>query len=143
MKIHDVPITVFTEDDSSAIATKVGTLLMLYSYTLVMCTELWVYRPKKMGTTPKKTKMVFEKDSESKVEEVQNKTANFMASKISKVNKGYIRGTGAKNSSLNEQRKKSYGVDPYDDANFNTLILTDVVIVRLQQEVLQLPRQST
>ncbi|GJZ39703.1 hypothetical protein Tco_0586266 [Tanacetum coccineum] len=86
-------------------------------------------------------KMVFEKDSESKVEEVQNKTANFMASKISKVNKGYIGGTGGENSSLNEQRKMSYGEDPYDDANFNTLILTHVVIVRLQQEVLPLPRR--
>ncbi|GJT97414.1 hypothetical protein Tco_1092932 [Tanacetum coccineum] len=102
-----------------------------------------VYRPKKTGTTPKKTKMVFEKDSESKVEEVRNKIANFMASKISKVNKGFIGGTGAENSSLNEQWKKSYGDDPYDDANFNTLSLTDAVVVRLQQEVLQLPRQST
>ncbi|GKA36901.1 hypothetical protein Tco_0723466 [Tanacetum coccineum] len=43
-----------------------------------------VYRPKKTSTTPKKTKaskkvdeMVFEKDSESEVKEMQNEIANF------------------------------------------------------------------
>ncbi|GJS47941.1 hypothetical protein Tco_0598062 [Tanacetum coccineum] len=41
VKFHDVLITAFTEDGLSAIATKLGSLLMLDSYTAVMCTDSW------------------------------------------------------------------------------------------------------
>ncbi|GKC38645.1 hypothetical protein Tco_1051029 [Tanacetum coccineum] len=41
VKFHDVLIIVFTKDGLSVIATKLGTPLMLDSYTSVMCTELW------------------------------------------------------------------------------------------------------
>nr|GEX61806.1 hypothetical protein [Tanacetum cinerariifolium] len=40
-KFHDVPISVFTQDALRAIATKLGTPLMLDSYTLVVCTDSW------------------------------------------------------------------------------------------------------
>ncbi|GJU24609.1 hypothetical protein Tco_1163230 [Tanacetum coccineum] len=176
MKIHDVPITVFTEDDLSAIATKVGTLLMLYSYTLVMCTELWVKSSYARAMidlradteTAKMFKLqvdwppngcilkeaclgCYEEHPNHKTRfswnpnwlEVLNGLQTKEDGHDTKENKGYTGGTGAENSSLNKQRKKSYGEDPYDDANFNTLILTDAVIVRLQQGVLQLPTQNT
>nr|GEY28107.1 hypothetical protein [Tanacetum cinerariifolium] len=41
VKLHGVPVTVFTEDDFSAIATKFGTPLMLDSYTSDMCMQSW------------------------------------------------------------------------------------------------------
>ena len=41
VKLHDVPITAFTEDGLSAIATKLGNPLMLDSYTAAMCTDSW------------------------------------------------------------------------------------------------------
>ncbi|GJU70299.1 U5 small nuclear ribonucleoprotein helicase [Tanacetum coccineum] len=41
VKFHDVPITVFTQDGLSAIATKLGKSLMLDSYTAAMCTDSW------------------------------------------------------------------------------------------------------
>ncbi|GKC42458.1 RNA-directed DNA polymerase, eukaryota, reverse transcriptase zinc-binding domain protein [Tanacetum coccineum] len=46
VKFHDVLIIVFTKDGLSVIATKLGTPLMLDSYTSVMCTELWVTNAK-------------------------------------------------------------------------------------------------
>ncbi|GJZ47268.1 hypothetical protein Tco_0601100, partial [Tanacetum coccineum] len=39
--VHDIPITAFTEDGLSVIDTKLGTLLMLVSYTMTMCMESW------------------------------------------------------------------------------------------------------
>ncbi|GJV58154.1 RNA-directed DNA polymerase, eukaryota, reverse transcriptase zinc-binding domain protein [Tanacetum coccineum] len=41
VKLHGVPITAFSEDGLSAIATKVGTPLMLDSYTSGMCLQSW------------------------------------------------------------------------------------------------------
>ncbi|GKD60621.1 retrotransposon protein, putative, ty1-copia subclass [Tanacetum coccineum] len=41
VKLHGVPITAFSEDGLSAIATKLGTLLMLDSYTSDMCLQSW------------------------------------------------------------------------------------------------------
>ncbi|GJV70250.1 RNA-directed DNA polymerase, eukaryota [Tanacetum coccineum] len=41
VRFHDVPITSFTEDGLSAIATKLGNPLMLNSYTTAMCTDSW------------------------------------------------------------------------------------------------------
>ncbi|GKB40387.1 zinc knuckle CX2CX4HX4C containing protein [Tanacetum coccineum] len=41
VKFHDIPITAFTEDGLSAIATKLGTPLMLDSYMTAMCTDSW------------------------------------------------------------------------------------------------------
>ncbi|GJW84557.1 FAR-RED impaired response 1-like protein, partial [Tanacetum coccineum] len=41
VKFHDVPITAFTEDGLSAIATKLGIPSMLDSYTATMCTDSW------------------------------------------------------------------------------------------------------
>nr|GEV43678.1 hypothetical protein [Tanacetum cinerariifolium] len=41
VKFHDVPIMAFSEDGLSAIATKLVTILMLNSYTPVMCIESW------------------------------------------------------------------------------------------------------
>ncbi|GJS61883.1 retrotransposon protein, putative, ty1-copia subclass [Tanacetum coccineum] len=41
VKIHGVPVTTFTEDGLSAIATKIGTHLMLDSYTSDMCIQSW------------------------------------------------------------------------------------------------------
>ncbi|GJV19746.1 hypothetical protein Tco_1368766, partial [Tanacetum coccineum] len=40
-KFYDVPINVFTKDGLSAITTKLGTSLMLDSYTTAMCTDSW------------------------------------------------------------------------------------------------------
>ncbi|GJY36951.1 hypothetical protein Tco_0422329 [Tanacetum coccineum] len=41
VKLHGVPVTAFSEDVLSAIATKLGTPLMLYSYTFDMCMQSW------------------------------------------------------------------------------------------------------
>ncbi|GKG50187.1 RNA-directed DNA polymerase, eukaryota, reverse transcriptase zinc-binding domain protein, partial [Tanacetum coccineum] len=41
VKLHGVPITKFSEDGLSAIATKLGTPLMLDSYTSNMCLQSW------------------------------------------------------------------------------------------------------
>ncbi|GKG03937.1 reverse transcriptase domain-containing protein, partial [Tanacetum coccineum] len=41
IKLHGVPVTAFSEDDLSAIATKLGTPLMLDSYTFDMCIQSW------------------------------------------------------------------------------------------------------
>ncbi|GJY95109.1 hypothetical protein Tco_0511470 [Tanacetum coccineum] len=41
IKFHDIPIIAFTEDGLSAIATKLGTPLILDAYTSAMYTESW------------------------------------------------------------------------------------------------------
>ncbi|GKA96171.1 retrotransposon protein, putative, ty1-copia subclass [Tanacetum coccineum] len=41
VKLHGVPITAFSEDGLSVIVTKLGTLLMLDSYTSDMCIHSW------------------------------------------------------------------------------------------------------
>ncbi|GKD15522.1 hypothetical protein Tco_1199929 [Tanacetum coccineum] len=41
VKLHGVPVTAFSEDGLSAIATKLGTPLMLDSYTVDMCMQSW------------------------------------------------------------------------------------------------------
>ncbi|GJU17242.1 hypothetical protein Tco_1145208, partial [Tanacetum coccineum] len=41
VKLHSVHVTVFSEDGLSAIALKLGTLLMLDSYTYDMCLQSW------------------------------------------------------------------------------------------------------
>ncbi|GKB88864.1 Myb domain protein 4r1 [Tanacetum coccineum] len=41
VKLHDVPATAFCEDELSAIAIKLGTPLMLDSYTSDMCIQSW------------------------------------------------------------------------------------------------------
>ena len=41
VKLRDIPITTFTEDGLSVIATKLGTPLMLDYYTSTMCMESW------------------------------------------------------------------------------------------------------
>ncbi|GKB17666.1 retrotransposon protein, putative, ty1-copia subclass, partial [Tanacetum coccineum] len=41
VKLHGVPVMVFSEDVLSAIATKLGTPLMLDSYTFDMCIQSW------------------------------------------------------------------------------------------------------
>ncbi|GKD36599.1 hypothetical protein Tco_1252108 [Tanacetum coccineum] len=41
VKLHGVPVTAFSEDGLSVIATKLGTPLMLDSYTSDMCTQSW------------------------------------------------------------------------------------------------------
>ncbi|GJX44005.1 glucomannan 4-beta-mannosyltransferase 9-like protein [Tanacetum coccineum] len=41
VKLHGVPVTAFSDDGLSAIATKLGTPLMLDSYTSNMCMQSW------------------------------------------------------------------------------------------------------
>ncbi|GKF12043.1 exostosin-like protein [Tanacetum coccineum] len=41
VKLHGVPVTAFSEDGLSAITMKLGTLLMLDSYTSDMCLQSW------------------------------------------------------------------------------------------------------
>nr|GEW20103.1 hypothetical protein [Tanacetum cinerariifolium] len=41
VKLRDVPLVGFNQDGLSAIATKVGKLIMLDSYTSIMCMESW------------------------------------------------------------------------------------------------------
>ncbi|GJV90910.1 zinc finger, CCHC-type containing protein [Tanacetum coccineum] len=41
VKLHGVPVTAFSEDGLSAIATKLGTPLMLDSYTYDICMQSW------------------------------------------------------------------------------------------------------
>ncbi|GJZ40723.1 retrotransposon protein, putative, ty1-copia subclass [Tanacetum coccineum] len=41
VKLHDVPVTAFSEDGLSAITVKLGTPLMLDSYTFDMCLQSW------------------------------------------------------------------------------------------------------
>ncbi|GJZ08935.1 putative ribonuclease H-like domain-containing protein [Tanacetum coccineum] len=41
VKFHDVPLVAYTSDGLSLIATKIGTLMMLDSYTNSMCLESW------------------------------------------------------------------------------------------------------
>nr|GEY46479.1 hypothetical protein [Tanacetum cinerariifolium]GEY58880.1 hypothetical protein [Tanacetum cinerariifolium] len=43
LKLHDVPIMAFTKDGLSVIAIKLGTPLMLDTYTTSMCMESWVW----------------------------------------------------------------------------------------------------
>ncbi|GJU70154.1 copia-type polyprotein [Tanacetum coccineum] len=43
LKLHDVPIMAFTEDGLSVISIKLGTPLMLDTYTTSMCMESWVW----------------------------------------------------------------------------------------------------
>ncbi|GJU51167.1 zinc knuckle CX2CX4HX4C containing protein [Tanacetum coccineum] len=45
IKLHGVPVTAFSGDGLSAIATKLGTPLMLDSYTSDMRMQSWEYRP--------------------------------------------------------------------------------------------------
>nr|GEU56640.1 hypothetical protein [Tanacetum cinerariifolium] len=45
VKLHGVPATAFSEDGLSTISTKVGTPLMLDSYTSDMFLQPWEYRP--------------------------------------------------------------------------------------------------
>ncbi|GKC61884.1 zinc knuckle CX2CX4HX4C containing protein [Tanacetum coccineum] len=41
VQIHDVPIQVFSEDGISLITSEIGKLIMLDSFTSLMCVELW------------------------------------------------------------------------------------------------------
>ncbi|GJS19258.1 zinc knuckle CX2CX4HX4C containing protein [Tanacetum coccineum] len=41
VKIHDIPLQVFSEDGISLIATKIGKPIMLDSYTSSMCIDSW------------------------------------------------------------------------------------------------------
>jgi hypothetical protein len=41
VKLHDVPMAAFSTDGPSIIATKLGTLMMLDSFTSTMCEESW------------------------------------------------------------------------------------------------------
>ena len=41
VKVHDVPMTAFSKDGLSLIATKLGKPIMLYSFTCTMCMESW------------------------------------------------------------------------------------------------------
>nr|XP_043629587.1 uncharacterized protein LOC122600873 [Erigeron canadensis] len=41
IKLHDIPLVAYTEDGLSMIATKLGTPIMLDSYTSNMCLESW------------------------------------------------------------------------------------------------------
>ncbi|GKD09698.1 nucleotide-diphospho-sugar transferase, partial [Tanacetum coccineum] len=41
VKLHGVPVTAFSDDGLSAIATKLGTLIILDSYTTDMCMQSW------------------------------------------------------------------------------------------------------
>ncbi|GJY32045.1 zinc knuckle CX2CX4HX4C containing protein [Tanacetum coccineum] len=41
VKIHDVPIQVFSEDDLSIIPSQIGKPIMLDSYAFTICTESW------------------------------------------------------------------------------------------------------
>ncbi|GJV05024.1 uncharacterized protein Tco_1338593 [Tanacetum coccineum] len=41
VKMHDIPVAAFTANGLSAIATKIGTPIMLDSYTSDMCSESW------------------------------------------------------------------------------------------------------
>ncbi|GJX21978.1 RNA-directed DNA polymerase, eukaryota, reverse transcriptase zinc-binding domain protein [Tanacetum coccineum] len=50
VKLHGVPVTTFSEDGLNAIATKLGTPLMLDSYTSDMCLQSWD-RPVSKKTT--------------------------------------------------------------------------------------------
>ncbi|GJZ50922.1 zinc knuckle CX2CX4HX4C containing protein [Tanacetum coccineum] len=56
VKLHDVPIQVFEEDDISLIASFVGKLVMLDSYTSSMCNDSWSQRmiSSKRPSCPKK-----------------------------------------------------------------------------------------
>lgn len=41
VKLHDVPLPAFTTDGLSVIASKIGNLLRIDSYTCTMCSESW------------------------------------------------------------------------------------------------------
>ncbi|GJT64393.1 zinc knuckle CX2CX4HX4C containing protein [Tanacetum coccineum] len=41
VKLHDIPVTVFTKDGLSVIATRLGKPIMLDSYTSTMCMDSW------------------------------------------------------------------------------------------------------
>ncbi|GJU24090.1 integrase, catalytic region, zinc finger, CCHC-type containing protein, partial [Tanacetum coccineum] len=61
VKLHGVPVTAFSEDGLNAITTKLGTPLMLDSYTSDICMQSWFFRhihdecPKNTGAGEKKT----------------------------------------------------------------------------------------
>ncbi|GKD76446.1 hypothetical protein Tco_1339067 [Tanacetum coccineum] len=106
-----------------------------------------VHRSKKMSTTPKKIKVTNASfpttlnsfEALSKMADVDKERGTRTASaqeasqvedngrkdKDTDVNEGFTSGNGVGNSSLYEQWKESYEVDPYDDANFDTLGLTE------------------
>ncbi|GJT62746.1 RNA-directed DNA polymerase, eukaryota, reverse transcriptase zinc-binding domain protein [Tanacetum coccineum] len=50
VKHHGVPVTAFSEDGLSVIATKLGTPIMLDSYTADMCLHSWVDNDVELGT---------------------------------------------------------------------------------------------
>ncbi|GKC57375.1 cytokinin dehydrogenase 3-like protein, partial [Tanacetum coccineum] len=55
VKLHGVPVTACSEDGLSAIATKLGTPLMLDSYTSDMCMQSWGAGEKKTVKKPSQT----------------------------------------------------------------------------------------
>ncbi|GJQ99022.1 retrovirus-related pol polyprotein from transposon TNT 1-94 [Tanacetum coccineum] len=96
VKLHGVPVTTFSKDSLSAIATKLGTLLMLDSYTSdissttpiidkikkfeELLTSGQVIFVDKAGNPLKKVKFLGEYDSEDEVASVDNDMARSMAS---------------------------------------------------------------
>ncbi|GJX51241.1 hypothetical protein Tco_0278086 [Tanacetum coccineum] len=143
VKLHGVPVTAFSEDGLSAIATKLGTPLMLDSYTSDMCMQSWgrssyarVMIELRADVELKDNIVVglgFEgklrlldndgnplvptgiMESDSEVEVVFDETANLRISTSSK--DGSDKGYGT--NSLLEQWRDSYpdndDYDPYDD----------------------------
>ncbi|GJX04489.1 putative ribonuclease H-like domain-containing protein [Tanacetum coccineum] len=91
-------------------------------------------KKKQAGLTRENTKKVDDPvnaDSDSEVDEVYNKTAGYMASTSSKVNKS---GSGLGNKSRYEQWKDTYNEDPCDDDDFDNYGLTDTQMKDLQLE---------
>nr|GEX71509.1 zinc finger, CCHC-type [Tanacetum cinerariifolium] len=90
VKLHHVPVTTLTDDGLSVIATKLGTLLMLNTYTTSI-------------------------DNENGVEKDDNERTSFMASKSSKDTSSSKSGGGTGRKTLYERWKDDYNDNPYDD----------------------------
>nr|GEU68893.1 hypothetical protein [Tanacetum cinerariifolium] len=110
VKLHGVPVTVFTEDDFSAIATKFCTPLMLDSYTVEkLIIDEKVTLSVDEGKPLKKVVFSGDYDSDDEVASIDNEMASFFAKK-----------DGNGTQSFLEQWKESYEnneyeYDPYDD----------------------------
>ncbi|GKC48233.1 hypothetical protein Tco_1065955 [Tanacetum coccineum] len=84
--------------------------------------------PSSSYVVSKKVDDLVNEDSDSEVEEVYDETVTFMASTSSNVNKASKSGNGWGNKRLYEQWKKCHGEDPYNDDDFDDLVLTDAQI---------------
>nr|GEX08754.1 hypothetical protein [Tanacetum cinerariifolium] len=142
IKLHDIPIVTFTEDEMSVMATKLvllknddelgdngGNSNLAENGVASDMVDISHGKSTVEACTPNvASKMVNDLvnvHSKSKVDEVYNETTSFMVSTSSKVNKVSKIGRGMGNKRLYEQWKDTYDEDPYNEYRFDDCGLID------------------